>query len=128
MERTIIGTVYLDMFQNFLIPQFDQDYREGNMLWHDSDPCHFDREVHWYFYSHFPNWWAGQVDPISWPPRSPDFNSISHFLLASVKDNVCFLLLLASVENCGQELEVQLQKLHQATHHSQKEILSCYIC
>jgi hypothetical protein len=31
METTITGILYLDMFQQFLIPQLDEDYQEGRI-------------------------------------------------------------------------------------------------
>jgi hypothetical protein len=52
METTITGIVYLDMLQQFLIPQLDEDTQEGRIhfvtLGSARVPHHpFPRSVHW---------------------------------------------------------------------------------
>jgi hypothetical protein len=46
MEATITGIVYLDMLQQFLIPQLDEDDQEGRIhLQQDGAPPHYLGEV-----------------------------------------------------------------------------------
>jgi hypothetical protein len=46
METTITGIVYLDMFQQFLIPQLDEDGQEGRIHFQqDGEPLHYLAEV-----------------------------------------------------------------------------------
>jgi hypothetical protein len=59
METTITGIVYLEMLQQFLIPQFDEGDQEGRI--------HF--QV------------GGRPTSIAWPPRSLDLTSLDFFLL-----------------------------------------------
>jgi hypothetical protein len=48
MKRNITSIVYLDLLQNFLIPQLDQDYLEESTFFHQGGPSsHFHREVRW---------------------------------------------------------------------------------
>jgi hypothetical protein len=42
MEMTITGIVYLDMLQQFLIPQLDEDYRVGRIHYQqEGAPPHY---------------------------------------------------------------------------------------
>jgi hypothetical protein len=72
METTITGIVYLDMFQQFLIPQLDEDDQEGRIHFQqDGAPPHYHEEVREYLNKRFPGRWIGRAAPIAWPPRSP---------------------------------------------------------
>ena len=83
-ETTIIGIVYLDMLQEFLIPQLDEDDQEGRIHFQqDGEPRHYLGEEREYLNTRFPGRWIGRAAPIAWPPRSPDF-----FLWGFVKDQV----------------------------------------
>jgi hypothetical protein len=82
METTITGIVYLDMLQQFLIPQLDEDDQEGRIHFQQAAP-HYLEEVREYLNTRFPGLWIGRAAPIAWPPRSPDF-----FLWGFVKDRV----------------------------------------
>ena len=71
--KTITGIVYLDMLQEFLIPQLDEDDQEGRIHFQqDGAPPHYLGEVHEYLNTRFPGRWIGRAAPIAWPPRSPD--------------------------------------------------------
>jgi hypothetical protein len=55
MEMTITGIVYLDMLQQFFIPQLDEDDQEGRIHFQQDDsPPHYLGEVREYLSTHFP--------------------------------------------------------------------------
>jgi hypothetical protein len=55
MEKTITGIVYLDMLQQFLIPQLDEDDQEGRIHFQqDSAPPCYLQEVVEYLNTHSP--------------------------------------------------------------------------
>jgi hypothetical protein len=83
METTITGIVYLDILQQFLIPQLDKDDQEGRILFQqEGTPPHFLGEVHELRYSctRFSGWWIGRAAPIVWPPRSQDLTPLDFLL------------------------------------------------
>ncbi|PNF27089.1 hypothetical protein B7P43_G08552 [Cryptotermes secundus] len=81
METTITGIAYLDMLQEFLIPQLDEDVQEGRIHFQqDVAPPHYLGEVREYFNTLFPGRWIGGGAPIAWPPRSPDLTPLDFFL------------------------------------------------
>ena len=89
METTITGIVYLDMLQEFLIPQLDEDDQEGRIHFQqDGAPPHYLGEVREYLNTRFPGRWIGRAAPIAWPPRSPDLTPLDFFLWGFVKDRV----------------------------------------
>jgi hypothetical protein len=72
-ETTITGIVYLDMLQQFLIPQLDEDDQEGRIHFQqDGAPPHYLGEVLEYLRTRFPGRWIGKTAPIAWSPRPPD--------------------------------------------------------
>jgi hypothetical protein len=73
METTITGIVYLDMLQQFLIPQLDEDDKEGSICFQQvgASPHYLD-EMREYMNTRFPGRWIGRAAQIEWPPRSPD--------------------------------------------------------
>jgi len=74
MEMTITGIVYLDMLQEFLIPQSNEDDQEGSIHFQqEGAPPHYLGEVREYLNNRFPGRWIGRAAPIAWPQRSPDF-------------------------------------------------------
>jgi hypothetical protein len=74
IETTISGIVYLDMLQQFFIPQSDEDNQEGRINFQqDGAFPHYPEEVREYLNTGFPGRWIGRAVPIAWPPRSPDF-------------------------------------------------------
>ena len=83
------GIVYLDMLQEFLIPQLDEDDQEGRIHFQqDGAPPHYLGEVREYLNTRFPGRWIGRAAPIAWPPRSPDLTPLDFFLWGFVKDQV----------------------------------------
>lgn len=68
-ETTINGIVYLDMLQQFLIPQIDEDDRERNVYFmHDGAPPHYLTDVRDFLNDRFPGQWIGRAAPIACPP------------------------------------------------------------
>ncbi|PNF18244.1 hypothetical protein B7P43_G16457, partial [Cryptotermes secundus] len=81
METTIAGIVYVDILQEFLIPQLDEDDQEGrNHIQQDGAPPHYLGEVREYLNARFPRRWIGRAAPIAWPPRSSDLTPLVFFL------------------------------------------------
>jgi hypothetical protein len=61
---TITGIVYLNMLQQFLIPQLDEDDQEGRIYFQQDDtPPHYPGEVREYN-TRFPGWWIG-IHPLN---------------------------------------------------------------
>jgi hypothetical protein len=55
------GIVYLDMHQEFLIPQLDEDDQERRIHFQqDGAPPHYLREVREYLNTRFPGRWIGR--------------------------------------------------------------------
>ena len=88
-EKTINGFVYLDMLENFLIPQIDEDDQEGEIQFQqDGAPPHYLKNVRDFLDLRFPGRWIGRGGPTSWPPRSPDLTPLDFFLWGFLKDQV----------------------------------------
>jgi hypothetical protein len=86
METTITGIVYLDMLQQFPIPQIDEDNQEGRIRFQqDGAPSHYRGEVREYLSTRFPGRWMDRAAPIAWPPRSLD---LDFFLWGFVKNSL----------------------------------------
>ena len=59
---TITGIVYLDMLQEFLIPQMDEDDQEGRIHFQQvGAPPHYLGEVREYLNIRFPGRWRGRA-------------------------------------------------------------------
>jgi hypothetical protein len=77
METAITGIVYLDILQQFLIPQLDEDDQEGRIHFQqDGAPPHYLGEVGEYFSTRFPGRLMGREAPLAWPPRSTDLTPL----------------------------------------------------
>jgi hypothetical protein len=93
----ITGIVYLDMLQQFLIPQLEEDDQEGRIHFQqDGATLHYLVKVREYLNTRFPGRWIDRAAPIAWPPRSPDLTLLEIFLWGFVNhnypllDSVCF--------------------------------------
>jgi hypothetical protein len=81
METTITGIVYLDVLQQFLIPQLDENGQEGRIYFQqDGAPPHYLEEVREYLNTRCAGRWIGRARPIARPPRSPDLAFLEFFL------------------------------------------------
>jgi hypothetical protein len=59
METTITGIMYVDMLQQFLIPQLDEDdQKERIHFQQDGAPPHYLEEVREYLITRFPGLWC----------------------------------------------------------------------
>jgi hypothetical protein len=88
METTIIGIVYLDMLQQFLIPQLNEDDQGRIHFQQDGAPPHYLAEVHEYLNTLSPYQRIGKVVLIAWPPRSPHITPLDFLLCEFIKDQV----------------------------------------
>jgi hypothetical protein len=77
-ERTISGFIYLDMLENYLIPQL-QDMEGQVIFQQDGAPPHFDTEVRQFLDTTFPEW-IRRGGTIVWPPSSPDLTLLDFHL------------------------------------------------
>ncbi|OZI14502.1 hypothetical protein CE195_08265, partial [Sodalis-like symbiont of Philaenus spumarius] len=85
-ERTINAIVYLDMVQQFLIPQINEDDEERNVYFmQDGAPPHYLTDVKDFLNDHFSGQWIGRDAPIAWSPRSPDPTPLDFFLWGFIK-------------------------------------------
>jgi hypothetical protein len=94
MEMTITSIVYLDMLQQFLIPQLDEDDQEGRVHFQqDGTPPHYLGEVREHLSTRFSGRWIDRVAPIACAPRSQDLTpldfSYGNFLKSSVCTSKC---------------------------------------
>jgi hypothetical protein len=84
MESTVTGHSYLDMLENFAVPQIPP----GFIFQQDSAPPHFHRDVTTFLDETFPGRWVGRGGPTAWPPRSPDLTPLDFFAGGFIKDIV----------------------------------------
>lgn len=92
MEPTVNGRRYLDMLQNWLMPQMDED-SDDYIFQQDGCPTHFHYDVRDYLNTNLSQRWIGRFGPedealMRWPPRSPDLTPCDFFFWGFVKDTV----------------------------------------
>jgi hypothetical protein len=82
VETMITGIVYLDMLQQFVIPQLDEDDQEGARicLQQEGAPPHYLGEVRKYLNTRLPGRWIVRAALITWLPRSPDVTPLDFFM------------------------------------------------
>jgi hypothetical protein len=84
--------VYLDMLEQFVIPQLDEDDQEGQIHFQqDGAPPHYLEAVREYLNTRFSGW----------PPRSPDLTPLDFVFWGFVKDRVYVPPLPANVTELG---------------------------
>lgn len=86
-EPTVDGAIYLDMLEQFAVPQIT-DLQPNVMFQQDGAPPHWSLDVRTFLNDTFPQRWIGRGGPIPWPPRSPDITPLDFFLWGYVKDRV----------------------------------------
>lgn len=86
-EDTVTGNIYLDMLENFAVPQIAA-MQPTIIFQQDGAPPHWSLEVRKFLNDTFPHRWIGRGGPIPWPPRSPDITPLDFFLWGYVKDRV----------------------------------------
>lgn len=91
-EKSVTGHVYLDMLENFLMPQLETDSVDF-IYQQDGAPPHFHLDVRDFLNTRLKNRWIGRGGDddekfLSWPPRSPDLTPCDFFVWGYVKDEV----------------------------------------
>ena len=76
MKRTITGRTYLDMLENWLMPQINED-SDDYVFQQDGCPAHFHND---YLNTNLPQLLIGRFEQedfalMRWPPRSPVLTS-----------------------------------------------------
>jgi hypothetical protein len=80
-ETAIMGYVYLDMLEHFLVPRLNVN----SMIWQqDGAHPHYDRDVIQYLT--FPGRCIDRGSYIPWPPRSPNLTPMDFSFWGFVKD------------------------------------------
>jgi hypothetical protein len=89
-ERTVNGASYLNMLQNFFVPQLQQvpGLLRRVIFQQDGAPPHFALDVRAYLDQTFTGRWIGRAGSLAWPPRSPDLNPLDFYLWGHIKTNV----------------------------------------
>jgi len=92
-EDTVTGRVYLDMLENWLMPQLADEEVQGYIYQQDGASPHWHKEVRAYLNEHLPGRWVGRATATdntfcTWPPQSPDLTVCDFFLWGFIKDNV----------------------------------------
>jgi hypothetical protein len=94
-EKTVTRISYLDMLQQFLLPQLEQDvdmYETGLIFQQDGAPPHFNLEVRTFLNTQYPNTCIGQAGHIALPPWSPDLTLPDFFLWAASRIRCTYTL------------------------------------
>lgn len=84
----LTGEVYRHFLENelpLLLDDIPYQLRLQMYFMHDGAPPHFSLVAREYLNTVYPNRWIGRGGPVSWPPRSPDLNSLDFFLWGHLK-------------------------------------------
>jgi hypothetical protein len=85
LEKTVMGRLYLDMLELYLLPQIPPQtiLQLGGALPHFGHHLrnHLDRQM--------AGRWITRSGPVAWPPRLPDLTPLDFFLIGYVKNIVC---------------------------------------
>ena len=77
VENTINGNTYLDMLENWLMPELMNKEEQWFIFQQDGAPSHWYKDVWGYLNRHLPGRWSGRVMAkdntlCTWPPHSMD--------------------------------------------------------
>ena len=88
-DSTVTGQSYLNMLNDFMIPQL-QSLGIGLPAWFQQDgtPAHYALIVRQFLDDKFQGRWIGRRRPVEWAPRSPDLTPMDFFFWGYVKDLV----------------------------------------
>ncbi|KAJ4428903.1 hypothetical protein ANN_25897 [Periplaneta americana] len=82
IEATVTGHSYLEMLEQWLVPQLRQDLNDDFIFQQDGAPPHFHNAVRAYLNTEMSDRWIGHAGVrdrcfMTWPPRSPDMTAWS---------------------------------------------------
>lgn len=112
-ERNVNADTYLDMLQNFVLPELE---RLGYDVWNvwfmqDGAPAHSTIRVREFLDQHFHAWIGRGVNaPIRWPPRSPDLNPLDFFVWGYLK-NIVYLNRAQDINELRNKIEEALDTI-----------------
>jgi hypothetical protein len=90
-EATVTGDSFMDMLENWLLPQMNINY-DDYILQLDTANPNVHTNVRVLLNRVLPHRWIGRAangdNLLAWPPRSPDLTPCDFFLWGSVKDSV----------------------------------------
>ena len=120
-EKTVNGSIYLDMLQLWLFPQLAEDSTDF-VYQHDGAPPHWSLDVRAYLNDELPHRWIGRVGAndlafLPWPPRSPDLTPCDFFLWGHIKDIVYVPPLPQTIEELKQRISDALRNIDASTLH-----------
>jgi hypothetical protein len=83
-EHTVTGMIYLDMLENWLMPQLNED-SNYYLFQQDGCPAHYHKDVRGYLNKILPQRLIGRTGQedhalMRWPPRSAGLNRSLNFL------------------------------------------------
>jgi hypothetical protein len=90
-EQTVRWDNYLDMLENYAIPQLLQaqaEWGHDRFIQQDGAPLHWTHVVRDILNEVFPGRWLGRDGPMVWDARFPDFTPPDCYLWDYVKDHV----------------------------------------
>jgi hypothetical protein len=73
--HTVTGIVYLDMFEEFLMPILEEG-PDDTLFQQDRAPPHFHKKLMNFLNSKFLEKCIGRGRPVTWPPRLPDLTPV----------------------------------------------------
>ena len=98
-DGNVTSESYLEMLQDFFLPNLTPRQKETMFFQQDGAPPHWGRNVRAFLHENFPNRWIGRDGPIPWAARSPDLTPLDFFFWGFVKTAV--YATLESVSNLG---------------------------
>ena len=117
-QQNVNGQTYLDMINNFVVPQLAAKYGHGRngsirQIWwfQDGAPAHRARVVHNRLQQLFPNRVVGLGHTVEWPPRSPDLTPCDYFLWGYIKDQV-YKTVPPTLAVLQQRIQCEIRMLH----------------
>jgi hypothetical protein len=88
IEPTVTGNIYLDMLEQFAVPQLLLQQPNVISQQQDGAPPHWSLDVRDFLDRTFQQRRIGRDGPTRWPPRSPDITTLDFFLWGYVKDRL----------------------------------------
>jgi hypothetical protein len=114
-EATVSGNSFLNMLENWLLPELNSNYGDY-ILQLDGSPPHFHRNVRGLLNRVLPQRWIrhgadGDNNLLPWPPRSPDLTPCDFFLWGFVKDSVYVSPMQTSIQQLRDQIMHAVQAI-----------------